>query len=43
MKAFYGAFTDRLRAAKEQGELAENFNVEVAAQVIVTTCRAYSA
>lgn len=36
MEAFYGAFTECLRAAKERGELAENFDVEIAAQVIVT-------
>jgi TetR/AcrR family transcriptional repressor of nem operon len=36
MKGFYGAFVERLTAAKERGELAENFDVEVAAQVIVT-------
>jgi TetR/AcrR family transcriptional repressor of nem operon len=36
MKGFYGAFVEHLTAAKERGELAENFDVEVAAQVIVT-------
>jgi TetR/AcrR family transcriptional repressor of nem operon len=36
MKAFYGAFTESLSRAKERGELAENFDVEVAAQVMVT-------
>jgi TetR/AcrR family transcriptional regulator, transcriptional repressor for nem operon len=36
MKAFYGAFSQRLRAAKDRCELPENFDVEVAAQVIVT-------
>jgi TetR/AcrR family transcriptional repressor of nem operon len=36
MKAFSGAFSQRLRAAKDRGELPENFDVEVAAQVIVT-------
>ena len=36
MQAFYGAFSQRLGAARQKGELAEDFNVEVAAQVIVT-------
>jgi TetR/AcrR family transcriptional repressor of nem operon len=36
MKAFSGAFSQRLRAAKDRGELPEDFDVEVAAQVIVT-------
>jgi len=36
MKSFYGAFTDRLRAAQKRGEFAENSDVEVVAQVIVT-------
>lgn len=36
MKAFYCAFSEKLSAAKEKGELPENFDIEVAAQVIVT-------
>ena len=36
MKAFYGAFTERLQDAKERGELPRSFEPEVAAQVIVT-------
>jgi TetR/AcrR family transcriptional regulator, transcriptional repressor for nem operon len=36
MKAFSGAFTERLRAAKKAGELPKDFEVEVAAQVVVT-------
>jgi TetR/AcrR family transcriptional regulator, transcriptional repressor for nem operon len=36
MRGFFGAFSERLRAAKESGELPENFDAEVAAQVIVT-------
>jgi TetR/AcrR family transcriptional regulator, transcriptional repressor for nem operon len=36
MKAFAGAFTGRLRAAKKRGELPKDFNVEVAAQLVVT-------
>lgn len=36
MKVFAGAFTGRLRAAKKRGELPKDFNVDVAAQVVVT-------
>jgi len=36
MRAFYSAFSERLRAAKEHGELPKTFKAEVAAQVIVT-------
>ena len=36
MKAFFNVFKERLEGAKESKELPENFNVEVAAQVIVT-------
>jgi TetR/AcrR family transcriptional repressor of nem operon len=36
MKAFFNAFRDRLEATKKSKELPEDFNVEVAAQVIVT-------
>jgi TetR/AcrR family transcriptional repressor of nem operon len=36
MKAFFNVFKERLEGAKQSKELPENFNVEVAAQVIVT-------
>jgi TetR/AcrR family transcriptional repressor of nem operon len=36
MKAFSGAFHERLQSAKKAGELPKDFNVEVAAQVLVT-------
>src|SRR5689334_15526879 len=36
MKAFYGAFSERLQRAKEHDELPKDFDVDVAAQVIVT-------
>ena len=36
MKAFSGAFIERLRGAKKTGELPKDFDVEVAAQVVVT-------
>ena len=36
MRAFYAAFTERLRAARERGELPDNFDAEITAQVIVT-------
>jgi TetR/AcrR family transcriptional repressor of nem operon len=36
MKAFYGAFAERLTAAKELGEIPENFDAAATAQVIVT-------
>jgi len=36
MKAFFNVFKERLEGAKQSKELPENFNVEVAAQVILT-------
>jgi TetR/AcrR family transcriptional regulator, transcriptional repressor for nem operon len=36
MKAFSGCFTERLKAAKEAGELPMDFDVETGAQVVVT-------
>jgi TetR/AcrR family transcriptional regulator, transcriptional repressor for nem operon len=36
MKAFSGAFHERLQSAKKAGELPKDFNVDVAAQVLVT-------
>jgi TetR/AcrR family transcriptional repressor of nem operon len=36
MKAFFNVFKERLEGAKQSKELPEDFNVEVAAQVIVT-------
>jgi TetR/AcrR family transcriptional repressor of nem operon len=36
MKAFFNVFKERLEGAKQSKELPEDFNVEVAAHVIVT-------
>lgn len=36
MAAFVGAFSDRLKSAKEAGELPPQFEVEVVAQIIAT-------
>lgn len=36
MRAFSGAFTERLRGAQAAGELPKDFDVEVAAQTMVT-------
>jgi TetR/AcrR family transcriptional repressor of nem operon len=36
MKAFSGQFVERLEFAKQSGELPQDFNAEVAAQVLVT-------
>jgi TetR/AcrR family transcriptional repressor of nem operon len=36
MKSFFNVFKDRLEAAKKSNELPGDFNVKIAAQVIVT-------
>ena len=36
MKAFSGQFVERLASAKQSGELPQDFNAEVTAQVLVT-------
>jgi len=42
MNALHRAFSERMRVAKEKGELPEDFHVQVVAQVIVTYLQGWS-